>query len=138
MFGPPGTVYVYFSYGVHWCLNIACGPIGIAAAVLLRAGEVVDGLEIARAGRKLPNRDLARGPGRLTRALGIDRSADGTSLLDGNGPLTLRGSTPVGTVREGPRVGVSKGAETPWRFWLDGDPTVSVYRRSPRAAPSGR
>lgn len=157
MFGSPGTLYVYFSYGMHWCVNVTCGPIGIAAAVLLRAGEVVVGLDSARAGRVVADRDLARGPARLARVLGLDRAADGTSLLDGKGPLTVVPASTVGlsvgsersrgtaavdparpaVVRSGPRVGVSRGADWPWRFWLDGEPTVSPYRRSPRAAPVG-
>lgn len=160
MFGPPGTLYVYFSYGMHWCVNISCGPVGVAAAVLLRAGEVVGGLDIARGGRAVADRDLARGPARLARVLALDRTADGTSLLDGRGPLTVVPASAVGSssvgdegnrgrgtaaidstkpavVRSGPRVGVSRGADWPWRFWLDGEPTVSPYRRSPRAAPVG-
>lgn len=152
MFGPPGTLYVYLSYGLHWCVNITCGPVGVAAAVLLRAGEVVNGLEIARAGRTAAVRDLARGPARLARVLGLDRSADGTSLLDGLGPLSVAeppasvrsgmgNPSQVGrvepAVRSGPRTGVSRGADVPWRFWLDGESTVSPYRRSPRAARVG-
>jgi len=137
MFEGPGTLYVYFSYGMHWCVNIACGPVGVAAAVLLRAGRVVDGVETARRGRTVPERDLARGPARLAKALGLDRTADGTNLLDGSGPLTLiepDDPEPVGVIRTGPRTGISTAVDRPWRFWIDGDPTVSPYRRSPRAA----
>lgn len=135
MFGPPGYAYVYFTYGMHWCLNVVCGPPGVASAVLLRAGSIVDGLEAARSRRAGVRRDqdLARGPARLTMALGIDRSADGTSLLDGSGPLLL--SPPLvtpGEIASGPRVGVTGEADRPWRFWLPGDPTVSVYRRHSR------
>lgn len=140
MFEGPGTLYVYFSYGMHWCVNITCGPVGVAAAVLLRAGRVVDGIEEARRGRTVPERDLARGPARLTRTLALDREADGTNLLDGKGPLVLVEPTdpePVGVINAGPRTGVSRGADTPWRFWIDGDPTVSPYRRSPRAPAVG-
>ncbi|TQS41664.1 DNA-3-methyladenine glycosylase [Cryptosporangium phraense] len=138
MFEDPGTLYVYFSYGMHWCVNITCGPVGVAAAVLLRAGEVVDGVEDARRGRALRDRDLARGPARLTRALDLDRSADGTNLLDGRGPLVLLDRVdPVEHISAGPRTGVSQGADIPWRFWITGDPTVSPYRRSPRAALVG-
>ncbi|MFG1926191.1 DNA-3-methyladenine glycosylase [Cryptosporangium sp. NPDC048952] len=134
MFEGPGTLYVYFSYGMHWCVNITCGPVGVAAAVLLRAGEVVDGVDEARRGRSVAHRDLARGPARLTKTLGIDRAADGTNLLDGKGPLVLLDrKDPEPVIRSGPRTGVSQGADTPWRFWIDGDPTVSPYRRSPRA-----
>ncbi|WP_073262003.1 DNA-3-methyladenine glycosylase [Cryptosporangium aurantiacum] len=134
MFEGPGTLYVYFSYGMHWCVNITCGPVGVASAVLLRAGQVVDGLEHARRGRTIPLKDLARGPARLAKSLGLDRTADGTNLLDGNGPLTIvPGHDLGGRIRTGPRTGVSKEADRPWRFWIDGDPTVSPYRRSPRA-----
>jgi len=131
MFGPPGYAYVYFVFGMHWCLNVVVEPAGQAAAVLVRAGEVVDGLDTARLrrGAAVPTRDLARGPARLTTALGIDKSADGTSLVDGSGPLTLAPPTaPVDAIASGPRVGVVGGADTPWRFWLAGDPTVSAYR----------
>jgi DNA-3-methyladenine glycosylase len=134
MFGPPGYAYVYFTYGMHWCLNVVCGRSGEAAAVLLRAGSVVSGLDAARARRPavLRDRDLARGPARLTAALGIDGAVNGTFLLDGTGPARLRPPTePPGpeTVHSGPRVGVAGGHDTPWRFWLAGEPSVSLYRR---------
>jgi DNA-3-methyladenine glycosylase len=134
MFGPPGYAYVYFTYGMHWCLNVVCGPAGAASAVLLRAGSVVDGLAAARARRPRvhQDRDLARGPARLTVALGVDRSADGTSLLDGRGPVALRPPVvpvPDDRVECGPRVGVAGEADRQWRFWLAGDATVSAYRR---------
>jgi DNA-3-methyladenine glycosylase len=136
MFGPPGYAYVYFSYGMHWCLNVVCGPEGVPSAVLLRAGSIVEGVEAARARRPRirQDRDLARGPARLTAALGIDRSAYGTSLLDGTGPILLRPApepVPDDQIECGPRVGVVGEADRPWRFWLAGDPTVSVYRRHP-------
>ncbi len=131
MFGPPEYAYVYFSYGMHWCINVVCGPEGYASAVLLRAGEVVDGLELARARRPgATDRDLARGPARLTTALGIDKSANGTYLL-GGGPVLLRppvAAPDSGRIQAGPRVGLAAGHRTPWRFWLAGEPTVSVYR----------
>jgi DNA-3-methyladenine glycosylase len=132
MFGPPGRLYVYFSYGVHWCANVVCGPQGTASAVLLRAGEVVDGLATARARRgDRPDEALARGPANLTQALGIDREQDG---LDLDGLLVL---PPVPASAEdivsGPRVGVTLAHDVPWRFWLRGERYVSAYRRSPRA-----
>jgi DNA-3-methyladenine glycosylase len=134
MFGPAGFLYVYFVFGMHWCLNAVVGRPGEAAAVLLRAGEVVDGVEVARARRAAVNadRDLARGPARLALALGIDGSATGTSLIDGTGPVSLQ--APVGPVdplliASGPRVGVAGGAEVPWRFWINGEASVSPYRR---------
>ncbi len=129
MFGPPGFAYVYFTYGVHWCLNVVCGPPGQASAVLLRAGEVVDGLEVARSRRpKATDRDLARGPARLATALGIDKTADGTPLLDDTGPLHLAAGAPVppDRIRTGPRVGVT--TDTAWRYWIADEPTVSAFR----------
>jgi len=133
MFGPPGYAYVYFTYGMHWCMNVVCGPEGVASAVLLRAGEVVEGVETARARRpRVPKDvDLARGPARLCSALGIDGSVYGAALLDG-GPVRLAPApVPVdpAAVCAGPRVGVTGAHDVPWRFWIDGDPTVSVYRR---------
>ena len=132
MFGPAGHAYVYFTYGMHWCMNVVTGPDGVASAVLLRAGEVVDGLDAALGRRPgVRGRDLCRGPARLTRTLGIDGSFDGVDLLDPSSPLRLLPGTPVpaAAVRTGPRVGVSgAGAPTPWRFWVDGEPTVSPYR----------
>ena len=131
MFGPPGTLYVYFTYGMHWCANVTCSPPGEASAVLFRAGEVVDGLELARSRRgRVSDRDLARGPARLAQALGLDGAATGTSLLDGAGPASLRLGVPPDPVaiRSGPRVGVATAADVRWRFWLAGEPTVSPYR----------
>ncbi|MGC5381593.1 DNA-3-methyladenine glycosylase [Micromonospora sp. DT68] len=134
MFGPAGHAYTYFVFGVHWCLNIVCGAEGEASAVLLRAGEVVDGVDIARKrrGEKVADRDLARGPARLVVALGITASANGTSVLDGTGPLLLTPPTrPVAdtAISAGPRVGVAAAHDVPWRFWITGDATVSTYRR---------
>jgi DNA-3-methyladenine glycosylase len=134
MFGPAGFVYVYLVYGMYECANIVCGEPGAAAAVLLRAGEVVDGVEHARRRRPAARTDLdlARGPAKLVQALGIDRGANGTSAVDGTGPLTvLPPSGPVAAelVVAGPRVGVAAAHDVPWRFWITGDPTVSAYRR---------
>ena len=172
MFGPPGHAYVYFSYGMHYCVNLVCEPAGRPEAVLIRAGAVVAGAELA--GRRrygLPditdspahvsttdgsspaaprrNRarsrdlDLARGPGRLCQALGIDRSLDGADVCAPAGPL---GISPPGamdgpavtaavTIATGPRVGISRAADRPWRYWLAGDGHVSGYRPSkPRDA----
>jgi DNA-3-methyladenine glycosylase len=176
MFGPSGRLYVYFTYGMHWCANVVCGPPGLGSAVLLRAGEVVEGLALARQRRVGARRDadLARGPARLTTALGIDGSQDGAGLdphrpaehpgaraqfpgtcvesrdagaesLEGTRDaaggvvqvdvLTLELAdrpVPAGLIACGPRVGVNgpggDGVAFPWRFWVSGDPTVSVYR----------
>ena len=129
MFGPPGHAYVYFTYGMHHCMNVVCGPEGRASAVLLRAGEVVEGHELAHHRRgMIRGRDLARGPARLCSALGVTLDDNGTFLE--SGPLTLEPADPppAEDVSTGPRVGLRQAAEVPWRFWLAGDPTVSTYR----------
>ena len=139
MFGEPGHAYVYFTYGMHFCVNLVCLPEGTASAVLLRAGAVVTGADLARRRRAAArsaatgpaDRDLARGPARLCQALGIDRSLDGADACDPRSVLRIRrGSrtTPPGTISRGPRVGVSRAADEPWRFWIEGDATVSAYR----------
>jgi DNA-3-methyladenine glycosylase len=140
MFGPAGVLYVYFTYGMHWCMNVVCGPVGTASAVLLRAGEVVDGFAAARSrrlgrsGAVVPDRDLARGPARLTMALGVTGAQNGTPLLGRAGPVTLLPPVepvPAEVVRAGPRVGIAVGVDTPWRFWIDGERSVSQSRRPP-------
>jgi DNA-3-methyladenine glycosylase len=135
MFGPPGYTYVYFTYGMHFCVNLVCLPEGTASAVLLRAGRVVEGVDLATARRTAAGprgRDLARGPARLCQALAIDRALDGADACVPSSPLRVRSGagTPPRSVKilTGPRVGVSRAAEIPWRFWLEGDPTVSAYR----------
>jgi DNA-3-methyladenine glycosylase len=151
MFGPPGYAYVYFTYGMHFCVNVVClGEEGSASAVLLRAGRVIAGEELACARRTrgttaIAPRDLARGPARLCQALGIDRSQNGADMVSAGSPLRMlsgaghparsallaSGDGHPATPRRivtGPRVGVSSAAEIPWRFWYDGDPTVSIYR----------
>ena len=133
MFGPPGRAYVYFTYGMHWCLNVVTGPVGQASAVLLRAAAVTDGLAAARARRPgTSDRDLCRGPARLTKTLGITGEMNGIDLFAADSPvrLVLPSAPPdPGLLQVGPRVGVAgEGAQTPWRFWLAGEPTVSAYR----------
>ena len=162
MFGPPGHLYVYFTYGMHWCANVVVGAPGHASAVLLRAGEVVEGATLAhrrRASCRDP-RDLARGPARLATALGLNGTHHGQLLYPGSaasasgsqsGPgQTCQGVSlqvrrrrlPTSLIRTGPRVGVAgPGGDPqryPWRFWIDGDPSVSPFRPgrvSPRANP---
>jgi DNA-3-methyladenine glycosylase len=134
MFGEPGGLYVYFTYGMHWCANLVCGPSGAASAVLLRAGEVVGGLELARSRRVgFTDRDLARGPARLAMTLALSRAQNGLDTVATDSPLVMRpaaSTRPI--VGTGPRVGVSgpggDAAAYPWRFWLEGEDTVSLYR----------
>jgi DNA-3-methyladenine glycosylase len=131
MFGPPGHLYVYFTYGMHWCANVVCGPPGTPSAVLLRAGAVVDGLDVARARRAgVADRDLARGPARLTKTLGLTGEDSGIDVLDpaGDVVLALADPVPADAVAAGPRVGLRLAADVPWRFWIAGDPAVSAYR----------
>lgn len=136
MFGRAGHLYVYFTYGMHYCANIVTGHEGSASAVLMRAGEVVAGHDLAarrRPGR--PERDHARGPANLASALGLGREHNGLSLVGARAgarvqpPETTLDPT---RLRTGPRVGVSgaggDGTLYPWRFWVDGEPTVSSYR----------
>jgi DNA-3-methyladenine glycosylase len=180
MFGPPGHAYVYFSYGVHYCVNLVCAPPGRGEAVLIRAGAVVSGADLARrrryglpdtspadgrtaavgsgsaatpGGGRVRSRelDLARGPGRLCQALGIDRSLDGADVCAPGGQLGigppgavgLPAAAVTGAIATGPRVGISRAADLPWRYWLADDGHVSVYRsakpRDTRPKPlSGR
>ena len=159
MFAGGGHVYAYFTYGMHTCVNLVCGPAGRAGALLLRAGEVVEGADVAlerrrggRPERSIPHRDLARGPARLAQALGVTLADSGSLLasVDDRGAgdlgadglrLELQPAAAPPRVARGPRVGVAGpggGTAYPWRFWLEGEPTVSVYRAAVRrrgAAP---
>ena len=141
MFGPAGRAYVYFTYGMHWCVNVVTGVAGAASAVLLRAGEVVDGLDVALERRPgVRYRDLCRGPARLCRTLGISGAHLGVDLLDASSQVRLLPGAPVDAarVRTGPRVGVAgDGAAAPWRFWVEGEPTVSPYRAAVRRTRRG-
>ena len=139
MFGAAGAIYVYFTYGMHHCVNIVCGPQGLSRAVLLRAGEVIRGADLARRRRPTAKTDraLARGPARLCRALGLGPADDGARLggPDARVSLTLpalESGPGTAVTRSGPRTGVAgtggDGEAYPWRFWIDGEPTVSPYR----------
>jgi DNA-3-methyladenine glycosylase len=138
MFGPAGRLYTYRSHGIHVCANVVCATEGVAGAVLLRAAAVEAGIDAARARRGESTRPaaLARGPGNLCSALGITMDDKGIDLFDARSPVTLTLSDEHPGV-DGPRVGVSKAADRPWRFWLEGRPEVSAYRRSPRAPAPG-
>lgn len=141
MFGPVGHVYVYFTYGMHHALNIVCEPEGVGHGILIRAGEVVDGIELARSRRgTIADRDLARGPGRLAQALDLTLTDDGASLTGARPDLLLLAGAEHSAYRSGPRVGVSgEGGDPtrfPWRFWIEGDKFVSAYRAAkPRRRP---
>lgn len=132
MFGPPGHLYVYLSYGIHWCTNIVCGPEGVAGAVLLRAGIPRTGIDAQRTARPAARRpvDIANGPGKLTGALGIDDRHRGLDLCDAGSPVTVRddGTPPPTRPTVGPRVGISTATEAPWRFSVPDDPHVSRAR----------
>ena len=131
MFGPPGHLYVYFTYGMHWCANVTCAAAGTAQAVLLRALAPVAGIEAMQAarGERVPARDLCRGPARLTKALGINRADDGTDVV-GPGRITVvdDGVAPPIEPGQGGRVGLSVAGEVPWRWWVAGDTHVSAFR----------
>jgi DNA-3-methyladenine glycosylase len=134
MYGPPWRLYVYQTRH-HFCANIVTGPTEQAAAVLLRAGAVIDGLDLARHRRgSVTDVQLARGPGNFAQALGITLADLGTDVRAADG---VQLGPPVNEqlmIMSGPRVGVSQAADIPWRFWIAGDPTVSAYKRSPRAS----
>jgi DNA-3-methyladenine glycosylase len=134
MFGPPGFLYVYFTYGMHWCANVVCGPDGEAAAVLLRALEPISGLEAMRAARPAARRDadLCNGPAKLCQALGIARAENGTDLLApggglGGGGVRLLddGTPPPRRPGRGTRIGIKEATDKRWRFWVPGNPAVS-------------
>jgi DNA-3-methyladenine glycosylase len=132
MFGRAGHLYTYFTYGMHVCANVVCGEEGTATAVLLRAGEVVDGVGLARERRTTSRRDtdLAQGPARLAVALGITLEHGGVDLAAG--PVFLELTDAASVFETGPRTGVAGpggGAEYPWRYWIPGEPTVSPYKR---------
>jgi DNA-3-methyladenine glycosylase len=132
MFGPPGHLYLYFTYGMHWCANVVCAPEGVAQAVLLRAGEPVYGEELLRARRPASRpRDLARGPARLCQALGLAGWANGASLADGPVLLTAGWPVPDDQVGWTGRVGIAAATDRPWRALVTGHPSVSAGRPGP-------
>jgi DNA-3-methyladenine glycosylase len=142
MFGPPGRLYVYFSYGVHWCANVVVGAEGQGSAVLLRAGDVVAGAELAASRRPAAKvaRDLARGPARLAQALAIGPDDKDAELLDPSSTVRLHRGDPPAQVSAGPRVGISVATELPWRFWETGAASVSAFRPGgkPRRRTAGQ
>jgi DNA-3-methyladenine glycosylase len=160
MFGPAGFLYVYFTYGMHWCANVVCGPAGTAQAVLLRAVEPVAGVDAMRAARPAARRDadLGNGPAKLCQALGITGTDNGTDLLASRpgrsagpgvagpgevgpgevGPVSTGavrlhtdGTPPPRRPARGPRIGITAAADRPWRWWVPGNPHVSKARAVP-------
>jgi len=132
MFGRAGHLYTYFTYGMHVCANVVCGEEGTATAVLLRAGEVIEGIGLARQRRTTSRKDsdLAQGPARLAVALGLTLEHGGVDL--GTGPVFLELADAPAAFETGPRTGVAGpggGAEYPWRYWIPGEATVSPYKR---------
>lgn len=149
MFEAGGIIYIYFTYGMHHCVNVVTGPEGLSRAVLMRGGEVVAGVELARRRRPAArnDRDLARGPARLCAALGLDRSDDGTALGGPGSRVSLALPEPglnpeAARIRTGPRTGVAgpggDGEAYPWRFWLEDEPTVSPYKPAVPRRRAGR
>jgi DNA-3-methyladenine glycosylase len=139
MFGPAGHLYTYFTYGMHWCANVVCGADGTAAAVLLRAGQVIRGESVAHSRRPAARAsvELARGPARLASCLGLAAAANGADLCSASSAVILESVAarrPRG-VEAGPRVGISVAIDRPWRFWLAGDPSVSTFRLGGRNRP---
>ena len=139
MFGPPGHLYVYFTYGMHWCANAVCRPEGTGHAVLLRAGAPLEGLEAMYAARPaaVRDRDLCRGPARLCQAFSVTGIDDGTDLVKGDIRICDDGTPPPERPGQGVRIGIRQAAERPWRWWVDGDPNVSGPPR-PLAPPGPR
>jgi DNA-3-methyladenine glycosylase len=128
MFGPAGHLYVYFTYGMHFCANAVCGPVGESSAVLLRALAPVEGLDLMRDARPAAkrDRDLCSGPAKLCQAFGIDRAQDGVDLVDGQDVRVLDDGTPPPDLPGvSPRIGISVAVDEPWRWFVPGDPNVS-------------
>jgi DNA-3-methyladenine glycosylase len=148
MFGPPGHLYVYFTYGMHWCMNVVTGPAGQGCAVLLRAGEPLEGIDEMRRRRPgRPVRELCAGPARWTRAFGVDGRLDGADVIDGR-EIWLERGPGASRVVAAPRVGIRRAADRPWRFLDPGSPALSrpapplreptaqaARRRPPRLGP---
>ncbi len=137
LFGPPAHLYVYFTYGMHHCANVVCQPDGTASGLLLRGGEVVEGIELARSrrGPRVTDRNLARGPGCLTVAMGIDLADNGSDLS--KLPFTLNVTGDTSDYLSGPRTGINGPGGTEeylFRFWIPNEPTVSAYKRHPKLA----
>lgn len=139
MFGPAGHLYVYFTYGMHWCANAVCGPGGEAGAVLLRAAAPLEGLDAMRLARVAARRerDLCSGPAKLCQAFGLDGAHDGADLVTADRGVTIvdDGTPPPPEPGVSTRIGLSAGADRPWRWYVPGDPNVSAHRGAPARRP---
>lgn len=131
MFGPPGHAYVYFTYGMHWMFNVVSGQVGEANAVLVRALEPIDGIEIMRSLRMRPDKELTNGPAKLAQAFAIDKSSNGSDLCAAKSAIWLEDGAHIAKNRTatGPRIGLGKTPEPwlsiPWRYWISDHPSVS-------------
>ncbi len=131
MFGPAGHAYVYFTYGIHWMFNVVTGSVGEANAVLIRALQPLEGLELMRLHRKRPDNQLTNGPAKLAQALAIDKSLNGSDLCHSSGPIWIEDGALVAKseIVTGPRIGLGKTPEPwfsiPWRYWIADNPFVS-------------
>ena len=134
MFESAGLLYVYFVYGMHWCVNVVSGPVGVGAAVLVRAGEVIEGEQLAWSRRPTARSlaDLARGPGNLSSALGVTAADSGSDLVSDTSAIQLwqpPKATPREVIANGPRVGIRRETDRPWRWWLSRSASVSRARK---------
>ena len=140
LYGPPGTAYVYFIYGVHWCFNAVTRPVGLPSAVLVRALEPVSGISLMRGRRPAvrTDRDLTNGPGKLCAALGLNGEHNGLRL--DRLPVRIRVGEPVADedVAVSPRIGITKAADWPLRWFVSGNPFVSMAPRGVVASPFAR
>jgi DNA-3-methyladenine glycosylase len=143
MFGPPGGLYVYFTYGMHWCANAVCGDVDEGVAVLLRAAEPVRGLDLMRERRgraALRDRDLCSGPAKLCQAFALDRAFDGSDLVTGDRGVVIvdDGVRPPRRPGNSVRIGLRAGAEHPWRWFVEGNEHVSLRPRTVSRRPASR
>ncbi len=129
MFGPAGHLYTYFTYGMHWCANVVCGPQGTPGAVLLRAARPLDGIDVMFTRRAAARRetDLCSGPAKLCQAFGLGADHDGADLTVAPTMAADAGPDPT-DVATGVRIGITRGTDLPWRYWIRGDPHVSGFR----------
>jgi len=125
MFGPSGHLYVYFTYGMHYCCNVVVGEVGYGAAALIRAVEPMDGVDVIEKRRRKSGVGATNGPAKLCQALGIDRALNGHNLQQGKLRLIVQPPLPNSAITQTTRIGISQGKDAPWRFYISGNPYVS-------------